>query len=44
MGIARLDFARTATEGHKVYSIPIVASATVRMQSPITNRGNLPSS
>jgi hypothetical protein len=44
MGIASLDFARTATEGHKVYSIPIVASATVRMQSPITNRGNLPSS
>jgi hypothetical protein len=44
MGIASLDFARTATEGHKVYSIPIVASATVRMQSPITDRGNLPSS
>jgi hypothetical protein len=44
MGIASLDIARTATEGHKVYSLPIVASATVRMQSPITNRGNLPSS
>jgi hypothetical protein len=42
VGIASLDFARTALEGHKVYSIPIVASAMVRMQSPITNRGNLP--
>jgi hypothetical protein len=43
MGIAHLDFARTATEGHTVYSIPLVASAMVRMQSPITSRGNLPS-
>jgi hypothetical protein len=42
MGIARLDIARTAMEGHTVYSLPIVASAMVRMQSPITNRGNLP--
>jgi hypothetical protein len=42
MGIARLDFARTAAEGHTVYSIPLVASAMVRMQSPITSRGNLP--
>jgi hypothetical protein len=42
MGIASLDIARTATEGHTVYSLPIVAGAMVRMQSPITNRGNLP--
>ena len=40
--IGTLDLARTATQGHNVYSIPIVASAMVRMQSPITNRGNLP--
>jgi hypothetical protein len=35
------DVARTAAEGHTVYSIPIVTSAMVRMQSPISNRGNL---
>jgi hypothetical protein len=44
LGIASLDVARTAMEGHTVYSLPIVASAMVRMQSPITKRGNLPSS
>ena len=36
------DAARTAAAGHTVYSLPIVASAMVRMQSPVTNRGNLP--
>jgi len=39
--VGTLDIQRTALEGHTVYSIPIVASAMVRMQSPITNRGNL---
>jgi hypothetical protein len=39
--VGTLDIPRTALEGHTVYSIPIVASAMVRMQSPITNRGNL---
>jgi TadE-like protein len=38
------DLARTALEGHTVYSLPIVTGAMVRMQSPITNRGNLPAS
>jgi hypothetical protein len=41
--IGTRDLARTAMEGHTVYSTPIVASAMVRMQSPITSRGNLPS-
>ena len=40
--IGTLDLARTAAQGHNVYSLPIIASAMVRMQSPITNRGNLP--
>jgi len=35
------DAARTAIEGHKVYSLLIVSSAMARMQSPITNRANL---
>ena len=35
------DLERSALEGHTVYSLPIVTSAMVRMQSPITNRGNL---
>jgi hypothetical protein len=39
--VGTLDVERTAVEGHTVYSIPIVASAMVRMQSPINNRGNL---
>jgi len=38
------DLARTALEGHTVYSLPIMTGAMVRMQSPITNRGNLPAS
>lgn len=39
--VAKLDLARTAKDGHTVYSIPIVSSAMVRMQSPVTARGNL---
>lgn len=39
--VAKLDLKRTAVERHTVYSIPIVSSAMVRMQSPITVRGNL---
>ncbi|HUA82059.1 MAG TPA: pilus assembly protein [Dyella sp.] len=39
--IGTLDPARTALEGHTVYSISIVADAMVRMQSPVTNRANL---
>lgn len=35
------DLARSVTDGHTVYSMPIVASAMVRMQSPVTNRNNL---
>jgi hypothetical protein len=31
----------TTIEGHTVYSIPIVATAEVRMQSPIYDAGNL---
>jgi hypothetical protein len=41
--LGTLDVKRTALEGHTVYSIPLVASAVVRMQSPIMNRGNLAS-
>jgi hypothetical protein len=41
--LGTLDLERTAAEGHSVYSLPIVTSAMVRMQSPITNRGNLAS-
>jgi hypothetical protein len=37
------DVERTALEGHTVYSTPLVTTAMVRMQSPITSRGNLPS-
>jgi hypothetical protein len=40
--LGTLDVERTALEGHTVYSLPIVTSAMVRMQSPITNSGNLP--
>lgn len=39
--LGTLDAGRTASQGHTVYSLPIVASAMVRMQSPITQRGNL---
>lgn len=39
--VAKLDLVRTAKDGHTVYSIPIVSSAMVRMQSPVTARGNL---
>lgn len=39
--VGALDVKRTAIEGHTVYSIPIVADAMVRMQTPVTNRGNL---
>jgi hypothetical protein len=42
--IGKLDLGRSALEGHTVYSTAIVSSAMVRMQSPITNRGNLPTS
>lgn len=38
------DAKRTALEGHTVYSLPIMTGAMVRMQTPITNRGNLPGS
>lgn len=41
--IGTLDVERTALEGHTVYSMPIVSGATVRMQSPVTNRSNLAS-
>jgi len=41
--LGTFDVARSAAEGHTVYSLPIVTSAMVRMQSPIANRGNLPS-
>lgn len=41
--VGTLDVERTAVEGHTVYSLPIVSSAMVRMQSPISNRGNLAS-
>jgi hypothetical protein len=41
--IGTRDLLRSAAEGHTVYSTPITASAMVRMQSPITSRGNLPS-
>ncbi len=40
--LGTLDIERTAAEGHPVFSLPIVASAMVRMQSPITQRANLP--
>jgi hypothetical protein len=40
--LGTLDVKRTALEGHTVYSIPLVASAMARMQSPIIDRGNLP--
>jgi hypothetical protein len=40
--VGQFDAVRTGLEGHTVYSMPIVSSAMVRMQSPITNRGNLP--
>jgi hypothetical protein len=39
--IGTFDVERTALEGHTVYSMPIVSGATVRMQSPVTNRDNL---
>jgi hypothetical protein len=42
MFLGQPDAVRTAAAGHTVYSLPIVASAMVRMQSPITQRGNLP--
>ncbi len=35
------DLVNTVAEGHDVYYIPIVAQATVRMQSPIYNADNL---
>lgn len=35
------DATRSALEGHTVFSLQIVSSAMVRMQSPITQRGNL---
>jgi len=41
--LGTFDAARSAVDGHTVYSLPIVTSAMVRMQSPITNRANLPS-
>ena len=41
--LGTFDVARSAADGHSVYSLPIVSSAMVRMQSPITNRANLPS-
>jgi hypothetical protein len=41
--LGTFDVARSAVDGHSVYSLPIVTSAMVRMQSPITNRANLPS-
>lgn len=40
--LGTFDVARSAVDGHTVYSLPIVASAMVRMQSPITNRADLP--
>jgi hypothetical protein len=36
-----MDPAYSVAGGHEVYSVPIVASAEVRMQSPITNQANL---
>jgi len=39
--IGKTDFARSALEGHTVYSLEIASTAMVRMQSPITNRDNL---
>jgi TadE-like protein len=39
---ARLDVKRTLEEGHTVYSLPIVSSAMVRMQSPIYDPAALP--
>lgn len=36
-----IDPAYSIAGGHEVYSIPIVASAEVRMQSPITSAANL---
>ena len=36
------DLAYSAEDGHTVYSIPIVSSAEVRMQSPISDTSSLP--
>jgi len=41
--VGTADLKRSAVEGHTVYSTPIVTTAMVRMQSPITTRTNLPS-
>lgn len=40
--IGRRDLVRSGLEGHDVYVLPIVAQATVRMQSPIRDRNALP--
>jgi len=40
--LGTFDVVRSATNGHTVYSLPIVTSAMVRMQSPIITRSNLP--
>jgi hypothetical protein len=39
--VGQQDFARSALEGHTVYSLEIASSAMARMQSPVTNRDNL---
>ncbi|KGI78944.1 TadE/TadG family type IV pilus assembly protein [Oleiagrimonas soli] len=42
MNIARLDPVRSLAQGHKVYSLPIVTQAIVRMQTPIRDVNLLP--
>jgi hypothetical protein len=40
--IGNIDLARSAEQGHTVYSLNLVSQAIVRMQSPIRDRGSLP--
>jgi hypothetical protein len=40
--IGNIDLARTAEEGHTVYSLNLVSQAIVRMQTPIRDRSLLP--
>ena len=40
-GPAKRDLIRSATRGRVVYSLPIQSTAMVRMQSPVTDAGNL---